>query len=51
MALSVDDVVIVLEKYLTDYVDVHAPHRFTRFTIATKRATANELHVIIEERA
>jgi hypothetical protein len=47
---TIDDVVIVLEKYLTNYVDVQAAHRFARFRIATKRVTANELHVIIEER-
>ena len=47
---SVEEVLIALERHITRYVDVHAPHRFTRFTIATKRATEHELHVIIEER-
>jgi hypothetical protein len=48
---TVEDVLIALERHITRYVDVHAPHRFTRFTIATHKTAANELHIIVEERA
>jgi len=48
---TVEEVLIVLERHLTRYVDVLAPHRFTRFKIATHKTAANELHIIVEERA
>jgi hypothetical protein len=48
---TVEAVLIALERHITSYVDVQAPHRFTRFTIATHKTAANELHVIVKERA
>jgi hypothetical protein len=48
---TVDDVLIALERYITRYVDVQAPHRFTRFRIATHKRGGNELQIIVEERA
>jgi hypothetical protein len=48
---TVEEVVIALEEHITSYVDVQAPHRFTRFKIATKKTAANELYVLVKERA